>query len=162
LVLTKQYQNSWNNNNGKSKTTIPNWFWAVAVFSLLWIWWRLLFQQITMTDEALKSLPSWTRVVQQLSALDIHCLSHLRFGGIIGSIGLLMKKNGQNLHLLFALAIIIQMIHSFFLQKPGSLWCWHRSHAYTNCLCFFSVMVFYFELRKVAKINNNLISRWSG
>jgi hypothetical protein len=25
-----------NNNNEIKKTTIPNWFWAVAVFSLLW------------------------------------------------------------------------------------------------------------------------------
>jgi hypothetical protein len=65
-----------------------------------------------LTDEALKSLlaeqelyssyPLWTFIAFALE--------------VIGSIGLLMKKRA-NLHFIFRLAIIIQMIHTLFFFK---------------------------------------------
>jgi hypothetical protein len=72
-----------------------------------------------MTDEALKLLAE-----QELySSYPLWTLpSHLPFfGGIIGSIGLLMKKMGKTCIYYFLLAIIIQMIHTLFFYKAKSM-----------------------------------------
>ena len=43
----------------KQKTTVPKWFWAIAVFFLLWNLMGVssFIQQVLMSDEAMAALP---------------------------------------------------------------------------------------------------------
>jgi hypothetical protein len=127
LVLTKQYQETHEIITMENqKTTIPNWFWAVAVFSLLWNLMGVasFFQQITMTDEALKSLPLAEQELYSSYPLwTFIAFAFAVFGGIIGSIGLLMKKKWAKLAFIISLlAIIIQMIHTLFFTKAKEVY----------------------------------------
>jgi hypothetical protein len=82
------------------------------------------------------SYPLWTFIAFAFAVLAVLLVAWITYE----------EKWAKLAFIISLLAIIIQMIHTLFLQKnQGSLWCWHRSHAYTShCLWCFSVMVFYF------------------
>jgi hypothetical protein len=108
------------------ETTIPKWYWAVAVFFLLWNLMGLgsFFQHTFITDEALAALPSaerdlynsypiWTTVVFAIAV----------FGGTIGSIGLVMKKKWAKTAFIASLvAIIPQMTHNLFFTRAREVY----------------------------------------
>ncbi|SEA03093.1 hypothetical protein SAMN05443667_101672 [Flavobacterium gillisiae] len=108
------------------KTTIPKWFWAVAIFSLLWNLMGVssFYLQVSMTGEALKTLslaeqelynsyPLWTFIAFAFAV----------FGGIIGSVGLLMKKKwAKPAFIISLLAIIPQMIQNLFFTNAREVY----------------------------------------
>lgn len=108
------------------KTTIPKWFWAVAAFSLLWNFMGVgsFFQQLTMTGEALKALPLAEQELYNSYPLwTFIAFAFAVFGGIIGSIGLLMKKKwSKPAFIISLLAIIPQMIHTLFFTKAKEVY----------------------------------------
>lgn len=107
-------------------TTIPKWYWAFAVFFLLWNLMGMVsfFQHTFITDEALAALPLaerdfynsypiWTTVAFAIAV----------FGGTIGSIGLLMKKKWAKTVFIASLAAIIpQMTHNLFFTKAREVY----------------------------------------
>ena len=103
------------------KTKIPIWFWVVSIFFLLWnIMGVFSFLAHTfISNEALAELPSnerelygeyplWTTIVFAIAVI----------AGMIGAIGLVLKKKWSKMAFVISLlAIIPQMIHNVFFTK---------------------------------------------
>ena len=103
------------------KTKIPMWFWVVSIFFLLWnIMGVFSFLAHTfISNEALAELPSnerelygeyplWTTIVFAIAVI----------AGMIGAIGLVLKKKWSKMAFVISLlAIIPQMIHNVFFTK---------------------------------------------
>ena len=103
------------------KTKIPLWFWVVSIFFLLWnIMGVFSFLAHTfISNEALAALPSnerelygeyplWTTIVFAIAVI----------AGMIGAIGLVLKKKWSKMAFVISLlAIIPQMIHNVFFTK---------------------------------------------
>ena len=110
--------------NSSSKVT--TWFKVVAIIAILWKIMGLLsfIAHVFISDEALALLPEneaalysqyplWTDIVFAIAV----------FGGLFGSIALLMKKKvAKSLLLLSLLAIVIQMSHSLFLTDSVAVY----------------------------------------
>jgi hypothetical protein len=103
------------------KSNIPLWFWIVSIFFLLWnIMGVISFLMHTfISNEALAALPAneralygeyplWTTIV---FAIAVIC-------GMIGAIGLVLKKKWSKMAFIISLlAIIPQMIQNVFFTK---------------------------------------------
>ncbi len=103
------------------KINIPKWFWFVTIFFLLWnVMGVLSFLGHTfITEEALAELPEneralygdyplWTTIVFAIAVIT----------GLLGSIGLVMKKRwSKTAFVVSLLAIIPQMIHNVFFTR---------------------------------------------
>ena len=108
------------------KTVIPIWYWIISVFFLVWnvMGINTFFQQLTMSDGALKALPIleqelynsypiWTYVAFALAV----------FGGTIGSVGLILRKKWSKLFFIISLfAIIPQMLQNLFFTKAREVY----------------------------------------
>ena len=100
---------------------IPKWFWVLVVIFLLWNIMGILsfFGHTFITEEALAKLPEneralygdypfWTTIIFAIAT----------FGGLIGSIGLILKRKWSKLFFIISfLAIVPQMIHNVFFTK---------------------------------------------
>ena len=105
----------------QKKPKIPMWFWIVSIFLLLWnIMGVFSFLAHTfISNEALAELPSnerelyseyplWTTIVFAIAVI----------AGLIGTIGLVLKKKWSKMAFIISLlAIIPQMIHNVFFTK---------------------------------------------
>jgi hypothetical protein len=103
------------------KAMIPKWYWALAVLFLLWNLMGVtsFFVHTFVSQEALQAMPEaernlygsyplWTKIAFAIAV----------FGGIIGAVGLIMKKAWAKPAFLISLAAIIpQMIHNLFFTK---------------------------------------------
>ncbi len=100
---------------------IPVWFWALSVIILLWNIMGVMsfFMHTMVSEETLQSLPTnerelygkfplWTKIVFAIAV----------FGGLLGSISLLLrKKSAKALFILSLIAVIIQMYHNLFMTN---------------------------------------------
>ena len=107
-------------------TTIPKWYWVLAVIFLLWNLMGVssFFYHVFITEETLSALPIaeqdlyrsypfWTKIAFAAAV----------FGGLIGSIGLLMKKGWAKLAFIISLAgIIPQMSYDLFFSKAKEVY----------------------------------------
>lgn len=105
--------------NGKLKT--PTWFWVVAVFFLLWNIMGVVsfFYHTSLSAEDLALLPDnesalyadfplWTTTAFALAV----------FGGMLGAIGLILKKKWSKMAFIVSLlGIIPQMGYNVFFTK---------------------------------------------
>lgn len=103
------------------KIKIPIWFWVVAILFLLWNIMGVFsfFVHTFISDEALAALPTnerelygdypiWTTIIFAIAV----------FGGLLGSLGLVLKKKWSKLAFIISLcAVIPQMIHNVFFTK---------------------------------------------
>ena len=103
------------------KMKIPTWFWAVAIFFLLWNMMGVFsfFTHTFISEEVLAALPEkerelygdypiWTTIVFAIAV----------FFGLFGSLGLILKKKWSKLAFIISLcAIIPQMTHNVFFTK---------------------------------------------
>ncbi|AGA77159.1 hypothetical protein [Echinicola vietnamensis] len=104
-----------------TKVSIPIWFWAVTGTLLLW---NLLgvgsfFMHVSMTEEAIAALP---KTEQELYAVyptwALVAFAVAVFGGVLGCIGLLLRKKWAKYILILSLiGIIIQMFHSLIIAR---------------------------------------------
>jgi hypothetical protein len=100
----------------------PIWFWFFSVVAILWNLMGVsqFIMQITITEEALKALPS----DQQAMYTDYPMWANIAFavavfGGTLGSILLMMKKKLAKLILTISLiAIAMQMSYYLIAMKP--------------------------------------------
>lgn len=104
-----------------TETKIPVWFWVIAIFFLLWNIMGVFsfFGHTFISDESLAKLPEkerelygdypfWTTIVFAIAV----------FGGIIGSLGLILKKKWCKKAFIISLcAIVPQMVHNVFFTK---------------------------------------------
>lgn len=108
------------------KTVTPKWFWAIAVFSLLWNLMGVssFLMQISMTEEALNALPVAERELYSSYPLWTYIAFAIAvFGGMIGSVGLLMKKKWAKPTFIISLvAIIPQMIQNLFFTNAREVY----------------------------------------
>ena len=103
------------------KMKIPKWFWAVAIFFLLWNIMGIFsfFAHTFISEEALAALPQkerelygdypiWTIIVFAIAV----------FFGFFGSLGLILKKKwSKSAFIISFCAIVPQMIHNVFFTK---------------------------------------------
>jgi len=104
-----------------TKIKIPVWFWVIAVFFLLWNIMGVVsfFGHTFISDESLAKLPIKERELYgEFSIWTTIVFAIAVFGGLLGSIGLVLKKKWSKMAFLISLvAIIPQMIHNVFFTK---------------------------------------------
>ena len=107
--------------NEMEKIKIPVWFWIIAILFLLWNIMGVVsfFAHTFISEEALANLPTqerelygdypiWTTIVFATAV----------FGGLLGTLGLVLKKKWSKMAFIISLfAIIPQMIHNLFFTK---------------------------------------------
>ena len=102
--------------NGKVK--IPTWFWVVTIIFLLWNIMGVLsfFAHTFITEEALANLPAEERALYAEYPIWITIVFAVAvFAGLLGCIGLLLKKKWSKPVFIISLcAIILQMAHNVF------------------------------------------------
>ncbi|WP_026977591.1 hypothetical protein [Flavobacterium tegetincola] len=105
----------------ENKIKIPIWFWVTAVFFLLWNSMGVIsfFAHTFISEEDLALLPIqerelygdypiWTTIVFAIAV----------FGGLLGAVGLLLKKKwSKTAFIISLLAIVPQMTHNLFFTK---------------------------------------------
>ena len=104
-----------------NKIKTPVWFWVIAIFFLLWniMGTFSFFAHTFISEEALAKLPTperelygdypiWTTVAFAIAV----------FGGLLGSIGLILKKKWSKMAFIISLgAIIPQMVQNVFFTR---------------------------------------------
>lgn len=100
-----------------NKIEIPIWFWIVSVVALLWNLMGLFafYSDMTISNDALSAMTSEQRGLYETQPL----WAKIAFGGsvifgVLGCIGLLMRKRFASQLLLLSLACVLaQMAHGF-------------------------------------------------
>lgn len=104
-------------NNNKA----PAWFMVVAVVLFVWNLMGILayFMQVTMSPEALAVLPDAHReLYENIPTWVTAAFATGVFGGALGTLLLILKKNLAGLVLQISLAaVLVQMAHTFFITK---------------------------------------------
>lgn len=107
--------------NTISKTKPPVWFWIISVIALLWnaMGVNAYIQQAYKTDsfkamyteeqlDMIANTPAWATAAFAVAV----------FAGILGCLGLLLRKKwAKSLFLLSLLGIIVQMTYNLFISK---------------------------------------------
>lgn len=105
----------------QEKIKIPTWFWVISVLFLLWNIMGVFsfFAHTFISGEALAELPSNERELYGEYPLWITIVFAIAVVfGMIGAIGLLMKKKWSKIAFIISLlAIIPQMIHNVFFTR---------------------------------------------
>ncbi len=103
------------------KTKMPTWFLVVAVFFLVWNLMGVgsFFMHTFISNEALDALPLAEKELYQSYPLWTKMVFAIAvFGGLLGSIGLVLKKKWSKLAFIISLcAIIPQMIQNVFVTE---------------------------------------------
>jgi len=96
---------------------VPKWFWGVSVLILIWNLMGLMnfFQHISLNEETLAAMPENQRVLVENTPIWVLVFFGLAvFGGVAGSISLLMKKkSATRFFIISIIASILQMVYSF-------------------------------------------------
>lgn len=92
-------------------------YWIVAVFALVWnlIGVAMWYLQVSMTPEQLAAMPEAQRQVYEGTPGWINIVFAVAvFGGVLGALGLLMKKRwAGTMFLLSLIALLVQMIGAY-------------------------------------------------
>ncbi|RLD55753.1 MAG: hypothetical protein DRJ01_16200 [Bacteroidetes bacterium] len=137
------------------KVKIPKWFWAVAIFFLLWNIMGLLsfFSHTFISDEALAALPAnerelyddypmWTTIIFAIAVL----------GGFLGAVFLVLKKKWAKMAFIISLlAIIPQMIHNVFFTKSIEVYGQVETATMPAILVIFSIFLVWFSMLGIKK-----------
>ncbi|MDB4270720.1 hypothetical protein N9896_01370 [bacterium] len=137
------------------KTKIPLWFWVVSIFFLLWnIMGVFSFLAHTfISNEALAELPSnerelygeyplWTTIVFAIAVI----------AGMIGAIGLVLKKKWSKMAFVISLlAIIPQMIHNVFFTKSIEVYGTVEAVTMPALVVIFGLFLVWFSMLAIKK-----------
>lgn len=106
-------------------------FWGIAIFALIWNAMGVMayLSQQYMTDEVKALLPEAEReLYNNVPAWATAAFAIAVFGGLLGSLALLIRKKWATiLFLVSFIGIVVQMIHNFFMSNtmevygPGSV-----------------------------------------
>ena len=134
---------------------IPKWFWAVAIIALLWNLMGVMsfFAHTFITDEAIAQLPEneralygeyhiWTTIVFAIAV----------FFGLLGSLGLLLRKKWAKLAFIISLCgIIPQMIHNVFFTKSIEVYGPGQAASMPIMVILFAVFLIWFSNYAIKK-----------
>lgn len=103
--------------NASTSSSRPKRFWIIAVLALLWnlLGLAMFVMQVTMSPEAIAALPREQREVYEASPawLDI-AFAVAVFGGVLGAIGLSLKKRwAARMFLLSLIGLLVQMLSAY-------------------------------------------------
>ncbi len=100
------------------KTKLPNWYWAVGIFFLLWNIMGLLsfYMHTFISEEALMALPDNERALYtQYPLWTTIAFAIAVFFGFAGSVGLILKKKWAKMAFFVSFgALVPQMIQNVF------------------------------------------------
>ena len=100
---------------------LPTWFWVVSGIALVWNLLGLLAYTGHMMQgpEEFAKMPEAERLLyESIPAWATGAFTLAVFGGVIGSIGLIMRKAWSGIAFIASLAgVVLQQIHSFFLSN---------------------------------------------
>jgi hypothetical protein len=137
------------------KTKSPVWFLIVSIFFLLWnIMGLLSFLAHTfISDEAIAALPAnekalygeyplWTTIVFAIAVI----------AGLIGAIGLVMKKKWSKMAFIISLlAIIPQMTHNVFFTKSIDVYGTAQAVTMPALVVVFGIFLVWFSMFGIKK-----------
>jgi len=95
----------------------PKSFWILAIAALLWnlLGVAMFIMQVTLTPEALAAMPAEQRQVYEATPAWLNIAFAVAvFGGVIGALGLLLKKRwAVTFFLISLLALLAQMMGAY-------------------------------------------------
>ncbi|PHR62355.1 MAG: hypothetical protein COA47_04625 [Robiginitomaculum sp.] len=101
--------------------SVPKWYWAIAAIALIWNTLGVMayVMQVSMSDEAMAALPlSQQDLYAIMPSLYIAAFAIAVFAGLLGSLGLVLRKSWATLIFVISLiAIALQQIYMFFLSN---------------------------------------------
>ncbi len=110
--------------NANAATARPKSFWIVAVAALLWnlIGTAMFYVQVSMTPEQIAALPAPQRAVCEATPAWLYGLFGIAvIGGVLASLGLLLKKKwAVPLFLVSLLAVVAQTAATFLVTPAWS------------------------------------------
>ena len=137
------------------KTKIPMWFWVVSILFLLWNIMGVFsfLAHNFISAEALAELPSnerelygefplWTTIVFAIAVI----------AGMIGAIGLVLKKKWSKMAFVISLlAIIIQMIHNVFFTNAIEVYGTVQAVTMPALVIIFGLFLVWFSMFAIKK-----------
>lgn len=134
---------------GNGKITVPIWFWVIAIFFLLWNLMGVVsfFAHTFISEEALTNLPTQERELYGDYPIWITIVFAIAvFGGLLGSLGLILKKKWSKTAFTLSLcAIIPQMIHNVFFTKSIEVYGFVQAASMPIMVLFFGIFLVYFS-----------------
>ena len=105
----------------ESSNKPPIWFWIVSVIALLWnsAGAYMYLQQAYNTEahQAMYNTPELLEMVNSIPAWATAAFAIAVFGGVLGSIGLLLRKKwAKSIFVLSLIGIIVQMTYNVFIS----------------------------------------------
>lgn len=103
----------------------PGWFWLISAGALLWsfigVW--MYLAQVSMTPDDLAQMDAGMRTLYETApAWQTGAFAIAVFAGLLGSIGLLMRKTWARILLIISLvAVLVQMFWPFFMADALNL-----------------------------------------
>ena len=98
----------------------PVWFWVISIFALLWFLMdtSAFFMRVLMTDEGLKAMPENQQHLYRNMPVWVNVVfAGEVFGGVLGSMGLLLKKKwALPLFAVSLLGVLAQTFQVYFLS----------------------------------------------
>lgn len=139
----------------ENKIKIPIWFWVTAVFFLLWNSMGVIsfFAHTFISEEDLALLPTqerelygdypiWTTIVFAIAV----------FGGLLGAVGLLLKKKwSKTAFIISLLAIVPQMTHNLFFTKSVEVYGVGQAAAMPIMVVVFGLFLVWFSSYGIKK-----------
>ena len=103
------------------KTKAPKWFMVVAVIAFIWNLMGVMayIMQVTMSPEVLSQMPEAERLMyENIPAWVTSAFAIAVFGGILGSLALILRKGwAVSLLMISLIAVLVQMYYSFFMTE---------------------------------------------
>ncbi|MCG2461402.1 hypothetical protein K8352_11630 [Flavobacteriaceae bacterium F89] len=110
----------------KSTIKPPTWFWVVSVLGLLWNLMGAMayLGQAFMTDEMKEALPAeQVALMENTPAWVTAAFAVAVWGGLLGCIGLLLRKKwAQTLFLISLVGILAQFGYSYFMTNAAEVY----------------------------------------
>lgn len=110
----------------KSTIKLPTWFWVASVLGLIWNLMGAMayLGQAFMTDEMKAALPAQqVAFMEQTPAWVTAAFAIVVWGGLLGCIGLLLRKKwAHTLFLISLVAILAYFGYSYFMPSPTEIY----------------------------------------
>lgn len=138
-----------------TQTKIPKWFWPISILILLWNLMGVLsfFMHTFITEESLAQLPENERALYAEYPLWTTILFTIAsFGGLIGSIGLIIKKEwSKSFFIISFLAVLPQMTHNVFFTNSIKVYGLAQSITMPILVVLIAVFLIWFSNFSISK-----------